>query len=121
MLTSIMMIITITVSYTHLDVYKRQVSTHHMTNGNLIVNGSAEGKPTSFAVDTGATVSIVCPDLISKQQPQFGSCTIQTVSESPVKVLRKVDVHVCSSLLEFNHQMLVADIIHCLLYTSRCV
>ena len=36
------------VSYTHLDVYKRQ--------------GFAEGKPTSFTVDTGATVSIVRPE-----------------------------------------------------------
>ena len=40
------------------------VSMLHKTSGNLIVNGFAEGKPTSFTVDTGATVSIVRPCLL---------------------------------------------------------
>ena len=84
----------IPVSYTHLDVYKRQVSTLHMISGNCIVSGFADGKPTSFTVDTGATVSIVRTDLISNRWPQISSCTIQTVTGSPVKVLGKVDVRV---------------------------
>ena len=35
------------------------VSTLHKTSGNLIVNGLTEGKPTSFTVNTAATVPIV--------------------------------------------------------------
>ena len=77
----------------------------------MIVNGFADGKPTSFTVDTGATVSIVRPDLVSNRHPLISSCTIQTVTGSPVKVLGKVDVGVRLGLLEFNHQMLVADIV----------
>ena len=30
---------------------------------------------------------------------------------NPVKVLGKVDAHVCLDLLKFSHQMLVADIV----------
>ena len=67
------------------------------------------GKPTSFTVDTGATVSILRPDLMSNRQSQVSSCTIQTVTGSPVKVLGKVDVRVRLGLLEFTHQMLVAS------------
>ena len=52
------------------------------------------GKPTSFTVDTGATVSIVRPDLVCNRHPLISSCTIQTVTGSPVKVLGKVDVRV---------------------------
>ena len=33
------------------------------------------------------------------------------VTGSPVKVLGKVDVRVCLGLLEFSHQMVVADIV----------
>ena len=95
------------VSYTHLDVYKRQ----HKTSGNLIVNGYAEGKPTSFTADMGATVSIMRPDLVSNLQSLISSCTIQTVTGSPVKILGKVDVRVRLGLLKFSHQMLVADIV----------
>ena len=41
----------------------------------------------------------------------ISSCTIQTVTGSPVKVLGKVDVRVRLGLLEFSHQMIVADIV----------
>ena len=110
---------------------RHTVSTLHKTSGKLIVNGFAEGKTSSFTVDTGATVSIVRPDLISNRRPQISSCTIQTVTGSPVNVLGKIDVRVRLGLLEFSHQMLVEDIVdgvilgtdimNCLLYTSRCV
>ena len=50
------------------------VSILHKTSGNLIINGFAEGKPTSFTVDKGATVSIACLDLDSNHQPQISSC-----------------------------------------------
>ena len=53
----------------------------------------------------------MCPDLVSNRQPLISSCTIQTVTGSPVKVLGKVDVRVRLGLLEFSHQMLVADIV----------
>ena len=69
------------------------------------------GKPTSFTIDTGATVSIMRPDLVSNRQPLNSSCTIQTVTGSPVKVVGKLYVRVRLGLLEFNHQMLVADIV----------
>ena len=49
----------------------------HKISGNLIVNGFADGKPTSFTVDTGATVSIVRPDLVCNRHPLISSCTIQ--------------------------------------------
>ena len=55
--------------------------------------------------------SIVPPDLVSNCQPLISSCTIQTVTGSPVKVLGKVDVRVRLGLLKFNHQMLFADIV----------
>ena len=42
---------------------------------------------------------------------RISSCTIQTVTGSHVKVLGKVDVRVRLGLLEFSHQMLVADIV----------
>ena len=77
----------------------------------MIVNGFADSKPTSFTVDTGATVSIVRPDLLSNCQPLISSCTVQTVTGSPVKVLGKVDARVRLGFLEFSHQMLVADIV----------
>ena len=83
----------------------------YKTSENLIVNGFAEGKPTSFTADTGATVSIVRSDLVSNRQLLISSCTIQTVTGTPVKVLGKVDVSVRLGLLEFSHQMLVADIV----------
>ena len=71
------------------------VSTLHKTSRNLIVNGFAEGKPTSFTVDTGATVSIVHPDLVSNRGLKLAlSCTIQTVTVSPVKVLGLSLIHI---------------------------
>ena len=36
--------------------------------------------------------------------------SIRTVIGSPVKVLGKVDAGICLGLLEFSHQMLVAEI-----------
>ena len=77
----------------------------------MLVTGFAEGKQTSFTVDTGATVSIVRPDLISNRRPQISSCTIQTVTGKPVNVLGKTDVRVRLGLLQFSHQMLVANIV----------
>ena len=56
-------------------------------------------------------MSIVLPDLVSNRQPQFSSCTIQTVTGCLVKVLGQVDVRVRLGLLEFSYQMLVADIV----------
>ena len=54
-------------------------------------------------VDTGATVSIVRPDLISNRQPLIRSCTIQTITGSPVKVLGKVDVRVRLGPVSYTH------------------
>ena len=54
-------------------------------------------------------MSIVRPDLVSNRQPLISSCTIQTVTGSPVEVLGKV--HVRLGLLGFGHQMLVPDIV----------
>ena len=74
------------------------------------VSEFAESKPISFTVDTSATVPTVCRDLVGNHQHQLTSCTTQTVTGNPVKVLGKVDVFVRLDLLEF-----------CLLYASRCV
>ena len=54
---------------------------------------------------------IARPDLVSNCQPQISSCTIQSVTGSPVKVLVKVEVRVRLGLLEFILQTLVADIV----------
>ena len=51
------------------------------------------------------------PDLISNRWPQISSYTIQTMTGSPVNVLGKIDVRVRLGLLEFSHQMLLADIV----------
>ena len=61
------------------------VSTLHKTSGNLIMSGHVEDKPISFTVDMGplhahSIVSITCPDLVSHCQPQFSSCTVQTIT-----------------------------------------
>ena len=48
----------------------------------------------SLTTDTGATMSTVRLDLVNNRQPLISSCTIQTVTGSPVKVLGKVDVRV---------------------------
>ena len=50
------------------------VSMLHKIHENLIVNGFPEGKPAAFTV-------------------HMGSCTIQTMTRSPVKVLGKVEIH----------------------------
>ena len=51
------------------------------------------------------------PDLVCNRHPLISSCTIQTVTGCPVKVLGTVDVRVRMGLLEFSHQMLVTDIV----------
>ena len=51
----------------------------HKTSGNLIVNGFGEGKPTSFTVDTDATVSVVHPELISNSHPEISFGTIPSM------------------------------------------
>ena len=56
-------------------------------------------------------MSIVRRDLVSNRQPLISSCTIQTVTGSPVNVLGKMDVRVRLGRLEFSHRMLVADIV----------
>ena len=77
----------------------------------MTINRFAEGKPTSFAVNTGATVAIVLPDLVSYRQAQFNFYTVCTLAGSRVKVLGGADVRVCLCLLEFSHQIHVTDIV----------
>ena len=48
------------VSYTHLDVYKRQEIDHHQCNNDIAyVTAKINGVATTLMIDTGANVSLI--------------------------------------------------------------
>ena len=44
-------------------------------------------------------------------KPIWCSCSLRTVTGRPVKVFGKVDIHLHLGRVEFDHQVLVADIV----------
>ena len=83
------------------------ISTLQKNSGSFVGTGFVLERPTS--IDTGATVSIMCPDVVKYLKPIWCSCSLQTATGRPVKVYGKVEVHLRLGRLEFNHQVLVAD------------
>ena len=87
------------------------ISTLQKNSGSLVVTGFVQERPTSITVDTGATVSIVRPDMVKDLKPIWCSCSLRTATRRPVKVYGKVEIHLRLGRLELNHQVLVADIV----------
>ena len=83
------------------------ISTLQKNTGSLLVTGFVQERPTSITVDTGTTVSIVRPDVVKNLKPIWCSCSLQTATGRP----GKVEIHLHLGRLQFNHQVLVADIV----------
>ena len=67
----------------------------HKITDNFTVSGSLENKSTAFTAVTDATVSMVRPDIVRNPQPELCYLTLRTTPGNLVKMLGKVDVHVC--------------------------
>ena len=80
------------------------------------LQGTIEGIPARFLVDTGATTSVLCKDVWTKIDRQTG-CTLTEVAGkklvgvegSPLKVLGAANVHVVLEQQQFDVCFLVAD------------
>ena len=80
---------------------------------NLFVAGSMEEHPCQITIDTGSNISIIRPDVLSKQEQiciQPVTQSLRTVTGEKAPIQGRGDLHVRIGSQEAVHPMWIADI-----------
>ena len=80
---------------------------------NLFVAGSVEEHPCQITIDTGSNISIIRPDVLSKQEQiriQPVTQSLRTVTGEKAPIQGRGDLHVRIGSQEAVHPMWIADI-----------
>ncbi|XP_037813635.1 uncharacterized protein LOC119604837 [Lucilia sericata] len=87
------------------------ISVMQQKNSNLTAGGYINGRKHIFTIDTGASQSIIRPDLVKKTIEPLCGVRLRTATGEPATVYGKVNAKVNIANISVDHLFIVADIV----------